>query len=161
MDRPGRSCPLAYRYQPEALARPLQLEADTLYVVGGLYGNPAALAAVLERASCEPGGPATIVFNGDFHWLDIDPEDFCAIGEAVSAHHAIKGNVEAELTSEGSEMRGVAARIPSMSATRSWIAPTRSWFGCGRPHRGFLTWWAAWVSCHGISRPGLPGSGLG
>ena len=47
MDRRGRSCPLAYRYQPEALAGPAQLEADTLYVVGGLYGNPAALAAVL------------------------------------------------------------------------------------------------------------------
>ena len=112
MDRPGRSCPLAYRYQPEALARPLQLEADTLYVVGGLYGNPAALATVLERASCEPGGPATIVFNGDFHWLDIDPEDFCAIGEAVSAHHAIKGNVEAELTSEGSEDAGCGCAYP-------------------------------------------------
>jgi hypothetical protein len=51
-------------------------EADTLYVVGGLYGNPAALAAVLERAHQEPGGPATIVFNGDFHWLDVDPDDF-------------------------------------------------------------------------------------
>jgi hypothetical protein len=38
----GRSCPLAYRYQPEALARPSQLAADTLYVVGGLYGNLAA-----------------------------------------------------------------------------------------------------------------------
>ena len=44
MDSRGRSCPLAYRYQPEALAQPAQLEADTLYVVGGLYGNPAALA---------------------------------------------------------------------------------------------------------------------
>jgi hypothetical protein len=39
---PGRSCPLTYRYQPEALAQPAQLEADTLCVVGGLYGNPAA-----------------------------------------------------------------------------------------------------------------------
>jgi myo-inositol 2-dehydrogenase/D-chiro-inositol 1-dehydrogenase len=47
---PGRSCPLAYQYQPEALAQPAQLEADTLYVVGGLYGNPAALQALLERA---------------------------------------------------------------------------------------------------------------
>jgi hypothetical protein len=103
MDRPGRSCPLAYRYQPEALARPPQLEADTLYVVGGLYGNPAALQAVLERASGEPGPPPAIVFNGDFHWLDVDPEHFRAISEAVLAHHAIKGNVEAELASMGSE----------------------------------------------------------
>ena len=103
MDRPGRSCPLAYRYQPEALARPLQLEADTLYVVGGLYGNPAALQAVLERASAEPGPPPAIVFNGDFHWLDVDPESFRAIGEAVLAHHALKGNVEAELACMAAE----------------------------------------------------------
>ena len=59
MEVPGRSCPLAYRYQPEALAQPAKLEADTLYVVGGLYGNPVALPALLERADREPSGPAT------------------------------------------------------------------------------------------------------
>ena len=88
MDPRGRSCPLAYRYQPEALAQPAQLEADTLYVVGGLYGNPAALAAVLERAHREPGGPATIVFNGDFHWLDVDPDDFRTISDFRKTHLA-------------------------------------------------------------------------
>jgi hypothetical protein len=103
MDPRGRSCPLAYRYRPDALAQPAQLEADTLYVVGGLYGNRAALQAVLERAAEEPDGPATVVFNGDFHWLDVDPEDFQAISEAVLAHHATKGNVEAELASQGSD----------------------------------------------------------
>jgi len=94
---PGRSCPLTYRYQPEALAQPAQLEADTLYVVGGLYGNPAALQALLERADGEPGDPPAIVFSGDFHWLDVDPEAFQTISETVLGHHAIKGNVEAEL----------------------------------------------------------------
>jgi predicted phosphodiesterase len=93
----GRSCPLAYRYQPEALAQPPRLEADTLYVVGCLYGNPAALQTMLERADSEPGGPPAIVFNGDFHWLDVDPDDFQTISETVLSHHAIKGNVEAEL----------------------------------------------------------------
>jgi hypothetical protein len=96
----GRSCPLSYRYQPEALAQPARLAADTLLVVGGLYGNPAALAAVLERADREPDGPATIVFNGDVHWLDVDPGDFRAISETVLAHHATRGNVEAELASQ-------------------------------------------------------------
>ncbi|MDF2741449.1 MAG: hypothetical protein K0S88_2819, partial [Actinomycetia bacterium] len=100
MDARGRSCPLSYRYQPEALAQPAQLEADTLYVVGGLYGNPAALRAILERADREPGGPPAIVFNGDFHWLDVDPEDFQAISEAVLDRYATKGNVEAELASD-------------------------------------------------------------
>jgi hypothetical protein len=103
MDRRGRSCPLAYRYQPEALAQPPQLEADTVYIVGGLYGNPAALEAMLERASREPATPPAMVFNGDFHWLDIDQEDFEAISQTVLAHHATKGNVEAELAAEGSD----------------------------------------------------------
>jgi hypothetical protein len=111
VDPRGRSCPLAYRYQPEALAEAAQLEADTLYVVGGLYGNPAALAAVLERAHHEPDGPATIVFNGDFHWLDVDPDDFRTISEIVLAHHAIKGNVEAELASED-ETAGYGCAYP-------------------------------------------------
>jgi hypothetical protein len=96
----GRSCPLAYQYRPEALAQPARLSADTLYVVGGLYGNLAALRAILERMELEPEGRAVVVFNGDFHWLDVDPEDFLAVGEAVLAHRATKGNVEAELASE-------------------------------------------------------------
>ena len=99
MSTPGRSCPLAYRYHPEALAQPAQLSADTLYVVGGLYGNAAALRTILRMAELEPAGPAAVVFNGDFHWLDVDPEDFRTIGETVLAHHATKGNVEAELAS--------------------------------------------------------------
>ena len=83
MEVPGRSCPLAYRYQPEELARPTQLEADTVYVVGGLYGNPAALQALLEGADREPSGAPAIVFNGDVHWLDVDPDDFQTISETV------------------------------------------------------------------------------
>jgi len=96
----GRSCPPAYRYRPEALAQPARLVADTLFVVGGLYGNLAALRAVLERAQRERDGAAAIVFNGDFHWLDVGPEDFRTISETVLGQHAIKGNVEAELASD-------------------------------------------------------------
>jgi hypothetical protein len=61
------------------------MSSDTVYVVGGLYGNPAALQALLERADREPGRPPAIVFNGDFHWLDIDPQAFQAISETVLA----------------------------------------------------------------------------
>jgi hypothetical protein len=100
MEPRGRSCPLSYRYQPEALAQPAQLAADTVYVVGGLYGNRAALQAVLERADREPGGAPAIVCNGDFHWLDVDPNEFRAISEAVLARQATKGNVEAELAAD-------------------------------------------------------------
>jgi hypothetical protein len=126
---PGRSCPLAYRYQPEALAQPAQLEADTLYVVGGLYGNPAALQALLERADREPGSPPAIVFNGDFHWLDLDADDFQTISEAVLAHHAIKGNVEAELASEENAGCGCAYPdyIDDAVVDRSNQIMTRLW----------------------------------
>ena len=110
MEAPGRSCPLTYRYQPEALAQPAQLEASTLYVVGGLYGNPAALQALLERANGEPSSPTTMVFNGDVHWLDVDPDDFQTISETVLGHHAIKGNVEAELASD--EAAGCGCAYP-------------------------------------------------
>jgi hypothetical protein len=95
----GRDCPLAYRYAPEALAQPAQLSATTFYVVGGLYGNPFALEAVLQRARLDPAGEATVVFNGDFHWLDVDHVEFRSISELVLSQQAIKGNVEAELAS--------------------------------------------------------------
>jgi hypothetical protein len=99
MNSRGRACPVAYRYQPEALAESSRVSADTLYVVGGLYGNLAALRAVLQRARRDPAGAATVVFNGDFHWLDVEPEDFRSVSELVLSHPAIKGNVEAELAS--------------------------------------------------------------
>lgn len=94
---PGRTCPLGYRYGAASLARAPELEADTLYVVGGLYGNPFALERVLAMAAAEPG--ARLVFNGDFNWFDRDDADFVRINRAVLAHHAIRGNVETELLS--------------------------------------------------------------
>src|SRR5690606_22904340 len=67
MSEAGRVCPLRYRYGAEALAAASELAAETLYVVGGLYGNPFALDAVEALAAMEPG-PVRIVFNGDFNW---------------------------------------------------------------------------------------------
>jgi len=93
--RPGRSCPISYRYGTEALKRCAEIEADTLYIAGGLYGNPFALGALLDLVASDPG--AQLVFNGDFNWFDIDPADFRRVNEAVLAHHATRGNVETEL----------------------------------------------------------------
>ena len=45
---PGRSCPPHYGYSPRVFARAADLQADTLYVVGGLYGNALALDVMLE-----------------------------------------------------------------------------------------------------------------
>lgn len=97
--RPGRSCPLSYRYSAAALAREPEIVADTLYLVGGLYGNRAALASVLDLARLERGH-TTVVFNGDFNWFNVDPEGFEAINRAVLGHIAMRGNVETELAED-------------------------------------------------------------
>ena len=96
---PGRSCPTAYRYPPRVFDRAPELEAGTLYVVGGLYGNVEALAEVVAMAARE-AHPVAIVFNGDFHWFDVDPADFRRVSEAVSRHAAIRGNVETEIAGD-------------------------------------------------------------
>jgi uncharacterized protein (DUF302 family) len=96
---PGRSCPLHYQYRPEdfAIDAPEHLRSlDVLYVVGGLYGNPLALDRVLEMFDRERGRKR-LVFNGDFHWFDADPEVFAQVQRRVLAHEALRGNVETEL----------------------------------------------------------------
>jgi hypothetical protein len=92
----GRSCPTDYIYSPAVFARAPDLLAEVLYVVGGLYGNLEALAAVEEMAALERA-PVTIVFNGDFHWFDAEPDWFAAIESGVSKHRALRGNVETEI----------------------------------------------------------------
>ena len=95
--RPGRSCPRHYRYSPAVFSRAADLEAQSLYIVGGLYGNPFALEAVVAMARREG---ATLVFNGDFNWFDVDSEGFGAINETVLRHAALRGNVETEIAGE-------------------------------------------------------------
>ncbi|MBX9868806.1 MAG: hypothetical protein K2X63_03335 [Burkholderiaceae bacterium] len=97
----GRSCPLAYRYAPSQIAQAPVLEAETLYVIGGLYGNPFALERVLAMAVAEKA-PVTLCFNGDFNWFNIDLANFQHINHAVLQHHAIQGNVEFELHQQDS-----------------------------------------------------------
>jgi hypothetical protein len=97
--QPGRTCPTHYRYSPSVLARDADLRAGTLYVIGGLYGNPYALEHILALAHAEPQR-AVLVFNGDFHWFDVDPCDFAAINWVVMRHTALRGNVETEIASD-------------------------------------------------------------
>ena len=93
--RPGRTCPLSYRYGAASLDRTADFSAEALYVVGGLYGNPLALDALLALRAIEPD--AQWVFNGDFNWFDIDDASFTRINTEVLRHRAIRGNVETEL----------------------------------------------------------------
>jgi hypothetical protein len=94
--RPGRTCPLSYCYSPSGITARLSLTVETLWVAGGLYGNPFALDALLDAYDADPGSKA-LVFNGDFHWFDVDPADFRRVNQTVLGFHALRGNVETEL----------------------------------------------------------------
>jgi predicted phosphodiesterase len=93
----GRNCPIDYRYGARALAAPASLAADSLWVAGGLYGNAFALAELERMVAADAG--ALLVFNGDFHWFDVDAGAFEQIESGIARHIATQGNIEAELAS--------------------------------------------------------------
>ncbi|MBC7918565.1 MAG: hypothetical protein H7Y28_12230 [Rhodoferax sp.] len=100
----GRSCPLHYRYPPESFRTdpaPGFDDLEVLYVVGGLYGNEPALLEVVRLFALETGRKR-LVFNGDFHWFDAEPEWFSRIQTGVLQFDATRGNVETELADEDS-----------------------------------------------------------
>ena len=96
MNHAGRFCPADYRYPASGLARQADLRAETLYVVGGLYGNRPALDTVEAMVAAERGS-TVVAFNGDFHWFDARPDHFAEVNRRVMPHSALRGNVETEL----------------------------------------------------------------
>ena len=98
----GRSCPLHYRYRAADFAVPASARCDVLYVVGGLYGNVPALQRVIALFERERGDKR-LVFNGDFHWFDVDPAAFAQIQRGVLAFDATRGNVETELAGDAAD----------------------------------------------------------
>ncbi|MDP2825695.1 MAG: hypothetical protein Q8O52_23795 [Sulfuritalea sp.] len=99
---PGRVCPTRYRYGAAAIAGAPERSAQTLYAIGGLYGNLPALDAIEAMARAEPG-PVALCFNGDFNWFNIDDAGFRAINRRVAQHAFIVGNVEAELGADADD----------------------------------------------------------
>lgn len=99
MNSVGRTCPLSYRYGAVSIASAPVREVETLYVIGGLYGNLPALD-VIESMLATERYPVTLCFNGDFNWFNVDERSFRSINERVLQHDAILGNVEAELQAE-------------------------------------------------------------
>lgn len=99
MSAAGRSCPVRYRYGAAAIARAPLKPTETLYVIGGLYGNLPALDAIEAMCASERGA-VTLCFNGDFNWFNVDDAGFRAINARVLQHDAILGNVEAELQAD-------------------------------------------------------------
>ena len=110
---PGRGCPLSYRYGAEALRRPPAIEADSLWVAGGLYGNRFALERLVELYEAEQGSRA-LVFNGDFHWFDVDPAEFAAVDDGVHRYRVTRGNVDEDMY--GNHPRFAAADVSLQSA---------------------------------------------
>lgn len=107
-NNPGRFCPTDYSIDSRTWQQDAQIKCDVLYVVGGLYGNPFALAALNKLASAEnPNKKTVVIFNGDAHWFDKTAENFEIIENGIngtspkSAKNAtyipLVGNVEAEL----------------------------------------------------------------
>lgn len=96
MSAAGRTCPVRYRYGATAIDRAPLKPVETLYVIGGLYGNLPALDAI-EAMCAREQQPVTLCFNGDFNWFNVDDAGFRAVNERVLRHDAILGNVEAEL----------------------------------------------------------------
>ena len=77
----GRTCPLAYRYRPEDLcAEPETLDADVIYVIGGLYGNPHALDEIERMALAEERLQGTAAVHPDIQArLDALPRYRCLL----------------------------------------------------------------------------------
>jgi hypothetical protein len=111
VQRPGRACPIRYLYGARALAQAGERQAETLYVVGGLYGNIPALNAIETMVLGERGTP-TLCFNGDFNWFDVADEHFAEVNRRVLEHDAIAGNVEAEF-GEPSDEAGCGCAYPA------------------------------------------------
>lgn len=107
----GRMCPFDYRYPPEVFRRTPDVAAETLYVVGGLYGNLAALDEI-ERMAESERGPVTIVFNGDFHWFDADLDWFAEIERRVAPYRKLRGNIETEIARPGDIGAGCGCAYP-------------------------------------------------
>lgn len=91
----GRECPLDYRLPANSFTGTPAFSCDTLYVVGGLYGNRQALSALQRRLASEP--EARVVFNGDAHWFDCSAAIFTEIEAGLAGHTVLRGNVETEL----------------------------------------------------------------
>jgi hypothetical protein len=109
----GRSCPLAYRYQPIEIAACEPIVAEVLFIVGGLYGNT-GVAEEIECLVAEEralGRQVSVVFNGDYHWFDLELSEFEKIERLVTQHYALRGNVETELMAD-SDAAGCGCAYP-------------------------------------------------
>lgn len=109
--RPGRVCPLDYQIAIDAFSGPALRQCESLYVVGGLYGNLQALRALESLLLEEPD--ALVIFNGDVHWFDRDPAIFHQVEQLAARHVLLRGNVETELARTDDAGAGCGCAYPN------------------------------------------------
>ena len=79
------------------------------------YGNVARARRDCRAGRARSRRRPTLVFNGDFHWFDVDAGGFARDqSQACSRHAALRGNVETELAGEDIAARAAAAAIPAV-----------------------------------------------
>ena len=96
----GRIHPLSYTINLNDIKDTPMKIVETVYIIGGLYGNWAALSHILKYKlieEIEMKSNVTLLFNGDFNWLNVTNETFELINQTVLQHIALKGNIESEL----------------------------------------------------------------
>lgn len=101
--QPGRWCPPSYGLGPSAFAAAPKLQADVIYVAGGLYGNRSALERLIELFDQEPAPSKQLIFNGDFHWFDRSETAFAAIERDTARFMRLRGNVETEIAADDND----------------------------------------------------------
>jgi radical SAM/Cys-rich protein len=116
----GRACPVDYHLPEKIFTDDPQVSCKTLYVVGGLYGNPFALDAIESMAAAESDEPL-VVLNGDIHWFDKNAQNFMNIERRINRPGWIPlvGNVEAELRRQNDIGVGCGCAYPSCTSDAS------------------------------------------
>jgi len=107
------SCSIAHRSSPKLIAQARVQHAKTLYVVGGMYGNPQALDAIEDMLQ-EERGDVDVLFNGDFNFFNANLEDLDLINRRIMRFYsATAGNIEISISSEERGSEGCGCDYPS------------------------------------------------
>lgn len=96
----GRSCPMDYVLKEEMFEKSIKGDYDTLYIIGGLYGNKFAAEEIenIVENGRKKGEKSIVVLNGDSHWFDKDEKTFYEIEDKIKKWIPMQGNVEMEMT---------------------------------------------------------------
>lgn len=111
----GRSCPIDYVLTEDMFIENEVSDYNTIYVVGGLYGNIFALEEIenIVKNGRKNGEKSILVFNGDSHWFDKCEDTFFMVEKKIMNFITMQGNVEAEMTRDTDIGVGCGCAYPS------------------------------------------------